>query len=64
MTKRVKNISILILTLLLSVAVILTVTLTNRVKTVDAMFLITTENVEIETEKGSKDYVTKRVIAH
>ena len=51
MTKRVKNISILILTLLLSVTVVLSVSLINKVKTVDAMFLITTENIEIETEK-------------
>ena len=51
MTKRVKNISILILTLLLSIAVIMTVNLISKAKTVDALFLATTENVNVETEK-------------
>lgn len=52
MTKKLKRISILALTLLLTLTVCLAVNLFNKVKTVDAFFLLTTENVEIETEKS------------
>lgn len=52
MTKKLKRISILVLTLLLACTVCLTVTMLNKVKTVDATFLLTTANVEIETEKS------------
>lgn len=52
MTKKLKRISIVALSLVIMALAVLSLTLFNKTKTVDATFLTTTENVSVEYKKS------------